>query len=81
MIHVERSGHRKSKSVGMGFRRRELHKRQAVETPEKGIFDDEPDWEGGRVRERKGLRWNKQSKSGFDAMVIFPLFSPILVCR
>lgn len=53
----------------MGFRRRELHKRQADESAEQATFDDEPDWEGGRARERKGLRWNKQSKSGFDAMV------------
>ena len=31
--------------------------------------DDEPDWEGGRARERKGLKWNKMSKTGFDAVV------------
>ena len=31
--------------------------------------DDEPDWEGGRARERKGLKWNKISKTGFDAVV------------
>jgi hypothetical protein len=53
----------------MGFRRRELHKRQAEESAEQDVFDDEPDWEGGRARERKGLRWNKTSKSGLDAMV------------
>ena len=33
------------------------------------VFDDEPDWEGGRARERKGLKWNKASKTGFDALV------------
>ncbi len=33
------------------------------------LFDDEPDWEGGRARERKGLKWNKASKTGFDALV------------
>lgn len=56
-------------SQSMGFRRRELHKRQFDESEQAHYDNDEPDWEGGRARERKGLKWNKQHKTGFDAMV------------